>query len=575
MRLRPTIVVSAVLLLAAAPATPADARQAAAAVAAAATDAPRLVLTDLQGTPLPTTGGSRVYAVPTGTPVRIALRGGSVSQPQIRVWRLVGINATEVWNGSLSTDAERVLGQTTVGIGTDLLLLQWGASGASEALPMESERSHLYYLVADSARRAAPLTAARAVTAPMPSATLEAAFDQAAEDRKEAFEQVLATRSMTRTLIGVPNYRALRVALQEIFAPGTAMVMYAPAGDTLVTWMIAADGRLLRHIEPDASDRSARLETLRRAMRVDALQAPRTPQRRGVVPAAPAAAARPPSTERALRDVAALLLPRPLHAALRQAQHLVIVPALDIGATPFAALPHPRGGQVVDHASVVIAPSICDVLQLGHRVHYTDASGNPLVVGDPTFPDDGEWLMPPLPGARTEAEAIAARLGAVPLVGDAATPAAVRRRVADASLLYFATHGIASDLQPMDGSFLQLAAVGGNHGRYTARDIQAQRVRARLAVLSACQTGLGAAHDGGIIGVARSFINAGSSQVVMSLWNVDDEATTQLMTGFIAQLEVHPPPEALRRAMVALRDAGRSSAAPVYWASFAVFGATW
>lgn len=565
MRLRPAVLLAVLVCLSATPSV-ADAQNAV---------APRLVLTDPQGTPLATTGGTRVFAVPTGTTVRLALRSGAAAQPQVRVWRLVGVNATEVWRGSLGADAERVLGQTTVGVGTDLLLLQWGDDDDADAVPMESERSHLYYLVADSAHRAAPLTAARSVTAPMPSAALEAAFDKAAEDRKEAFEQVLATRSMTRALIGVPNYRALRVALQEIFTPGTAMLMYAPSGDTLVTWMIAADGRLLRHVEPDAGDRSARFETLRRAMRVDALQAHRAPQRRGVVPSAPVAASPPPSTERALRDVAALLLPRPLHAALRQAQHLVIVPALDIGATPFAALPHPRGGQVVDHASVVIAPSICDVLQLGHRVHYADASGNPLIVGDPTFPDDGEWLMPPLPGARTEAEAIASRLGAVPLIGDAATPAAVRARVAGASLLYFATHGIASDLQPMDGSFLQLAAIEGNHGRYTARDIQAQRVRARLAVLSACQTGLGAAHDGGIIGVARSFINAGSSQVVMSLWNVDDEATTKLMTGFIAELETVPPPEAMRRAMRALRDADRRSAAPALWASFAVFGATW
>jgi hypothetical protein len=538
-------------------------------------DAPRLVMTDLQGRELPTAGGARTYAVATGTSVRIALHGGSAVQPDVRIWRLVGVNATEVWRGALPADSLLVLGQTTVGIGTDLLLLQWGGDESAEAAPMESERSHLYYLVADSVHRAAPLVASRSVAAAAPSPALEAAFDRAAEDRKEAFEQVLATRSMTRTLIGVPNYRALRVAMQEIFAPGTAIVMYAPSGDTLVTWMIAPDGRLLRHIEPNAGDRSARLETLRRAMRVDALQAHRAPQRRGVVPDAPASSTRPPSAERALRDVAALLLPRPLHAALRQAQHLIIVPALDIGATPFAALPHPRGGQVVDHASVVIAPSICDVLQLGHRVHYADVARNPLIIGDPTYPETGEWLMPPLPGARTEAEAIATRLGAVPLIGDDATPAAVRQRVAGASLLYFATHGIASDLEPMDRSFLQLAAVGGAHGRYTARDIQAQRVQARLAVLSACQTGLGAAHDGGIIGVARSFINAGSSQVLMSLWNVDDDATTSLMTGFIAHLETVPPPEAMRRAMRDLRDAGRRTAAPEYWASFAIFGATW
>jgi CHAT domain-containing protein/Flp pilus assembly protein TadD len=76
-----------------------------------------------------------------------------------------------------------------------------------------------------------------------------------------------------------------------------------------------------------------------------------------------------------------------------------------------------------------------------------------------------------------------------------------------------------------------------------------------LAVLSACETGLGeAAHGEGIFGLQRAFHLAGTRNVVASLWKVDDEATAALMALFYHHLwqEQRPPLEALRRAQLAL-----------------------
>jgi len=76
-----------------------------------------------------------------------------------------------------------------------------------------------------------------------------------------------------------------------------------------------------------------------------------------------------------------------------------------------------------------------------------------------------------------------------------------------------------------------------------------------LAVLSACETGLGEAASGeGVFGLQRAFHLAGTRTVVASLWKVNDDATAALMALFYHHLwqEKQPPREALRQAQLAL-----------------------
>ncbi len=90
-----------------------------------------------------------------------------------------------------------------------------------------------------------------------------------------------------------------------------------------------------------------------------------------------------------------------------------------------------------------------------------------------------------------------------------------------------------------------------------------------LVVLSACQTGLGQTHDAGTIGLARAFQIAGTNEVVMSLWNVDDAATASLMNDFMKHLDCgRHVPAALRQAMLKPRSPGQSIDK---WAPFTVF----
>jgi len=93
-------------------------------------------------------------------------------------------------------------------------------------------------------------------------------------------------------------------------------------------------------------------------------------------------------------------------------------------------------------------------------------------------------------------------------------------------------------------------------------------------VLSACQTGLGQEVRGeGLVGLTRGFMYAGAARVVVSLWNVNDRATSELMGRFYRKMlkEGRPPAAALRSAQVEMWQQ-KAWQAPYYWAAFVLQG---
>jgi len=98
-----------------------------------------------------------------------------------------------------------------------------------------------------------------------------------------------------------------------------------------------------------------------------------------------------------------------------------------------------------------------------------------------------------------------------------------------------------------------------------------------LAVLSACETGLGRTAGGeGVLGLQRAFQQAGCRTVVASLWRVEDDATRELMARFYANLweKKLPPLEALRRAQLSILDDPDFGAGgnPRLWAAWTLGG---
>ena len=91
----------------------------------------------------------------------------------------------------------------------------------------------------------------------------------------------------------------------------------------------------------------------------------------------------------------------------------------------------------------------------------------------------------------------------------------------------------------------------------------------KLVVLSACETGVGKVTNGeGVYGLRRALIIAGAESLVMTLWQVDDMATRDLMAGFYTRLRARTPTSSALRATQLDIAARHNYAHPYYWASF-------
>ena len=267
---------------------------------------------------------------------------------------------------------------------------------------------------------------------------------------------------------------------------------------------------------------------------------------------------------------------------------------------PFAALPLPGdGGLLLDHAEIEMAPSLSILAELRARAPSRGQS-RLLVVADPVLRADDERLRERADGpsgavvstrggidarlysSADEADAVSALAAAhVPttrLEGFAAT----RERVLAAfagqpSIMHFATHALTDDDAPESNGLVlsqftrERAPLDGFIG---LREIAGSRLAHGLVVLSACSTGRGANLGAeGTWGLVQAFMLAGSNQVVATLWDISDSATSQLMRAFYRELFVEraSPPAALRAAQRELR-ATRRFRAPHYWAGFFASG---
>ena len=202
----------------------------------------------------------------------------------------------------------------------------------------------------------------------------------------------------------------------------------------------------------------------------------------------------------------------------------------------------------------------------------------------------GEYL-PQLPGTRKEVRQVANELKVSDddlKLGLAATETAVKQAKLDQyRIVYFATHGlVAGDLEPFAKSKAEPALVltipdkpsDSDDGLLTASEIAQLKLDADWAVLSACNT---AAEDKpgaeALSGLTRAFFYAGARSLLVSHWEVEDEATARLMVGTFRALSLNPKlshAEALRQSMLAMIDAAKSDAeaAPRLWAPFVVVG---
>jgi CHAT domain-containing protein len=190
-------------------------------------------------------------------------------------------------------------------------------------------------------------------------------------------------------------------------------------------------------------------------------------------------------------------------------------------------------------------------------------------------------IIPRLPFTRMEATKLLALVPANSSFSAmdflATREAVLRPELGEYRYVHFATHGVLDSERPGLSSLL-LSTVDDKgkpqDGFLRANDIYNLKLPAELVVLSACQTGLGKEIKGeGLVGLTRGFMYAGAARVVVSLWNVNDKATAELMTRFYERMlkQGERPAAALRAAQVEMWKQ-KQWKSPYYWAAFTMQG---
>lgn len=313
----------------------------------------------------------------------------------------------------------------------------------------------------------------------------------------------------------------------------------------------------------------------------------------------------------------------------RDVTTLHICPDAALAVVPFGALPSPEGGDLLGEKYVISTISMAQelvpwkdaptpgkgALLLGGvdygRASATTVTSKPNPTRD-RAPRGRTYAY--LSGTKTEVLAIRPHMGAgaATVLGADATEAVVRAASKGKRVLHLATHGfvredlmrgllrreeerrwlgaamerqLAAGHDPMNLSGLAMAGAntrkggGDDDGILTALEASHLDLDGvALVVLSACQTALGTPESGeGVIGLVRGFQMAGATQVIGSLWKVDDLATQALMVEFYRLWTLKDAKRgigaaaALKRAQAFVRSQPKWRH-PYYWAAWLVWG---
>jgi CHAT domain-containing protein len=217
------------------------------------------------------------------------------------------------------------------------------------------------------------------------------------------------------------------------------------------------------------------------------------------------------------------------------------------------------------------------------------------------YPTYSSAAISPLPGTAKEVSQIGAALKSnqynVNLLMENDASESKIKAIKSPYILHIATHGYFKDdiavsssnvfgvqveyaeSNPLLRSGLLLAGASEDQNRtvFTTEDngiltayeaLNLSLEETELVVLSACETGKGDIKSGeGVYGLQRAFTVAGTNQLIMSLWKVDDAATQALMSSFynnwiVKKLSVDA---AFRKAQL---DLIKTYKEPYYWGAF-------
>ena len=239
---------------------------------------------------------------------------------------------------------------------------------------------------------------------------------------------------------------------------------------------------------------------------------------------------------------------------LLQGTHLIFVPHGPLHFLPFHALKN--GGEYLSDAFTVSYAPSATVFSLCQQ-KATSAAPASLVLGiaderAPQILDEVRCVSSLLPRSSLH-------------LGEHATSSLLREKGPESGLLHIATHGVYRQDNPM------FSGIRLGDGYLNLYDLYQMKLNARLVTLSGCATGMNFVAAGDeLLGLQRGLFCAGATTLLLSLWDVHDESTAQLMGHFYKRhIEGHDMAKSLQDAMRELR---KTRPHPFYWAPFVLVG---
>jgi len=387
------------------------------------------------------------------------------------------------------------------------------------------------------------------------------AFDRDASEKRMKESEILVSKILQKLKAKNPAaHRLLQLkpedltAMRKRLGDGQVVVQYIPTKHQLYIQISSRERTTVREVQVTAAEIT--LDARIVAEGLGPVTASASDEGKAKTPAP-----KPSEVQDALHRLYAKLLD-PIADELSYYEDIFISANGPLSYVPFGALIERPGKDpryAIQKYSIGYVPSLF-MLNLA----LTAPEGrllDGLVLGDP----DGS-----LPGAKAEAADVARVMGisSRPMLGRSATEAELERRAPEASFLHLATHALLDPDRPEE-SYVLMAGKGKLE---VAEAMNLDLSAANFVMLSACETARGPKDGLEYAALADAFAHAGAPSVIATLWQIDDDASRELVLHFYKNVRAgmsrfSAMAEAQRKLI-----GSKHFSAPSDWAGYIVMG---
>lgn len=424
---------------------------------------------------------------------------------------------------------------------------------------------------------------------------------QDAEAKKELFSQLMikkeALSNVLDQLSRQPNYQKLFVGMhpvgthfiqKHLLAKGQAMIEYFIGRQNTYVFLIPKRGKIKYFTVPRQEEELAQVvDDFIYAILNSYSTSSGNPYSARLI-------SDKSTLENLLLQSASSLFTDYLSPAIQQlsAQQLVIIPDGSFNKMPFSALVQPRAGTIAgayhtyDYVGKSYDISYCYAATLLAEMQKPmQARPASLLAFAPSFQGQAAQTrlgLSRLHYNKQEVDAVCVYMSCekAPFYGQEASKETFLELISQQpyNIIHLSTHGKADYSDPNNSyiAFSQMHPGRIDRDQFLfLRELYNLEMEVETVVLSSCETNLGPIHRaGGMLSLTRGFAFAGAKSIISSLWEVNEQATTELMKLFYSNLQKGMnKSRALQQAKVQLSQNSDYNH-PYFWAAFIPVGKT-